>query len=230
MLSIIILSLPIYFWEKHSVKFLFLSILFLVFVLIFGKVINGASRWIKFGFFYFQPSEFSKLFLFCYISSYLNRKIKKINFKLWDFFKPIFIMFILSILLIIQPDFGTVFIIFFTTLIILFIAGSKFLHLLLITFIGLFFIILLILISPYRINRIIVFWQPWLDPFGKGYQLTYSFMAIGRGYFLGQGLGNSLIKLNYLPEAHTDFIFSIFSEEMGYLITITTISMIFFYV
>lgn len=196
--------------------------------LIIGTTVNGASRWINIGFCYIQPAEFSKLSLFCYISNYLSRKIKEINNTLWSFSKPISITIILSILLIIQPDFGTVIILVTTTLTVLFLAGARIYYLLLIIFLNIFFVLSLILISPYRIRRIIYFWDPWLDPFDKGYQLTNSLMAFGRGSFWGQGLGNSLQKLNYLPEAHTDFVFSIVAEEMGYIGIIIILLMIFF--
>jgi len=126
-----------------------------------------------------------------------------------------------------QPDFGTVVILFITTLAVLFIVGSNIFQILLIFSIGILIILLLISIEPYRIQRIFSFQNPWKDPFGKGYQLTQSLIAFGRGKFLGQGLGNSVQKLEYLPEAHTDFIFAILGEELGYFGTILVLLMIF---
>lgn len=133
------------------------------------------------------------------------------------FFKPISIIIVESILLLAEPDLGTVIVLFFTSLSVLFLSGAKIGQFLVIISISILTVILLILLEPYRMNRILSFWNPWKDPFGNGYQLTQSLMALGRGNFLGQGLGNSIQKLNYLPDAHSDFIFSIIAEELGYL-------------
>lgn len=197
-------------------------------MLITGKTINGASRWINIGFFYIQPSEISKLSLFFYLSSYLTRKLKKIKKNLWDFLKPIIVTLLLSLLIIMQPDFGTIIIIFITTLCMLFLAGVKLLQFFFVILIVLLFIFLLIILSPYRLKRIFIFFKPWSDPFNSGYQLVNSLIAFGRGSFWGQGLGNSIQKINYLPEAHTDFIFSIIAEELGYCMISIILLMIFF--
>jgi len=127
------------------------------------------------------------------------------------------VIIIQSILLLAEPDLGTVVVLFFTTLSILFISGAKIGQFCIIIAISILTIILLILLEPYRIKRVLSFWNPWEDPFGNGYQLTQSLIALGRGNFLGQGLGNSIQKLDYLPDAHSDFIFSIIGEELGYI-------------
>ncbi|CUR53650.1 Lipid II flippase FtsW [Serratia symbiotica] len=227
-LSIITLQIPMIIWQNYSNIMIFISIIMLIFVLIISNYTNGASRWIILGSLHIQPSELSKLSLFCYLSNYLARKIKEIRHNFWDFLKPIGVMLILSILLLIQPDLGTVIVLFITTLAILFLAGVKIWQFLSIISLGLFSVILLIIKEPYRIQRVISFWNPWINKFGSGYQLTQSLMAFGRGKLLGEGLGNSIQKLEYLPEAHTDFIFSIIGEELGYIGVFFILWMIFF--
>lgn len=184
-------------------------------------------RWINIGFFYIQPSEITKLSLFFYISNYLTKKIGKIN-NFWHFFKPVFVTLIISMLIILQPDFGTVIVLFTTTLCILFIAGARIWQCFIIIFFGIIFSVILIIISSYRIKRITCFFNPWTDPFNEGYQIINSLIAFGRGSILGEGLGNSLQKLHYLPESHTDFIFAIIAEEMGFSGAILILFLIFF--
>lgn len=217
LLSLIFLRIPIIFWEKNSSFILILSILLLFIVLLVGHSTHGSYRWISLGFLHIQPSEICKISSFCYISSYLSRKSNEVQDNFWSFFKPITIIIIESILLLIEPDLGTVIVLLFTTLSILFLSGAKIGQFFIIIIITIIVVILLILLEPYRIQRMLSFWDPWKDPFGNGYQLTQSLMALGRGNFLGEGLGNSIQKLHYLPDAHSDFIFSIIGEELGYI-------------
>ncbi|QIQ41812.1 MAG: cell division protein FtsW [Buchnera aphidicola (Microlophium carnosum)] len=217
LLSFIFLRTPIIFWEKNSNIILIVSIALLIFVLLVGHSIHGSFRWINIGFLHIQPSEICKISSFCYISSYLSRKFNEVRNNFWGFFKPMSIIIIQSILLLAEPDLGSVVVLFFTTLSILFLSGAKIGQFFIIITVSLLIVILLILLEPYRMKRVLSFWNPWEDPFGNGYQLTQSLMALGRGNFLGQGLGNSIQKLNYLPDAHSDFIFSIIGEELGYL-------------
>ncbi|CAL4326281.1 cell division protein FtsW [Buchnera aphidicola] len=216
-LSFIFLRTPIVFWKNNSNIILIISIALLVVVLLIGHSIHGSYRWIKIGLLHVQPSEICKISSFCYISSYLARKSNEVRNNFWGFFKPMSIIIIESILLLAEPDLGTVVVLFFTTLLVLFLSGAKIGQFLVIISISTLIIIFLILLEPYRIKRILSFWNPWKDPFGDGYQLTQSLMALGRGNFLGQGLGNSIQKLDYLPDAHSDFIFSIIAEELGYV-------------
>lgn len=217
LLSFIFLRTPIIFWKKNSNIILIISILLLVLVLLVGHSIHGSFRWINIGFLHIQPSEICKISSFCYISSYLSRKSNEVRNHFWGFFKPISIVIIQSILLLAEPDLGTVVVLFFTALSVLFIAGAKIGQFFIIITISILTVILLIFLEPYRIKRVLSFWDPWEDPFGNGYQLTQSLIALGRGNFLGQGLGNSIQKLNYLPDAHSDFVFSIIGEELGYI-------------
>jgi len=225
--SFIFLRTPIIFWKKNSSIILIISILLLILVLLVGHSIHGSFRWISIGLLNIQPSELCKIASFCYISSYLSRKSNEVRNNFWGFFKPMSIIIIQSILLLAEPDLGTVIVLFFTTLSILFLSGAKIGQFFIIIFISILTIILLILLEPYRIKRVLSFWNPWEDPFGNGYQLTQSLIALGRGNFLGQGLGNSIQKLNYLPDAHSDFIFSIIGEELGYIGSFLILLMIF---
>ncbi len=226
-LSIVILRIPMLFWQRYSSVMLLISIVMLLMVLIVGPSIKGASRWLELGPLRIQPAELSKLSLFCYLASYLVRKVEEVRSNFWGFCKPMGIMVILSILLLAQPDLGTVVVLFITTLSMLFLAGAKIWQFLTIIGYGVSAVILLITTEPYRMRRVTSFWNPWADQFGSGYQLTQSLMAFGRGKLCGQGLGNSVQKLEYLPEAHTDFIFSILGEELGYIGVVLTLLMVF---
>ncbi|MFR3708038.1 MAG: cell division protein FtsW [Enterobacter hormaechei] len=204
------------------------SIIMLLIVLVVGSSVNGASRWIAFGPLRIQPAEFTKLSLFCYLANYLVRKVDEVRNNLRGFLKPMGVILVLAILLLAQPDLGTVVVLFVTTLAMLFLAGAKLWQFIAIIGMGISAVVLLILAEPYRIRRVTSFWNPWEDPFGSGYQLTQSLMAFGRGEVWGQGLGNSVQKLEYLPEAHTDFIFSIIGDELGYIGVVLALLMVFF--
>ncbi|WP_348666531.1 cell division protein FtsW [Arsenophonus symbiont of Ornithomya chloropus] len=229
-LAFLVLNVSMIWWEKYNFLFLIISIFFLLLVIIFGRSFNGASRWINFGIINIQPAEFSKLALFCYISSYLVRKIDEVKNKFLGFIKPIFILILMSILLLLEPDLGTVIILVVTTLALLFIAGAKLMSFLISITICMLTIFVLVYFEPYRFRRITSFLNPWADPFDTGYQLTQSLMAFGRGKLCGEGLGNSIQKLEYLPEAHTDFIFSVLAEELGYIGAVVVLLMLFFVV
>ncbi|MBS2140816.1 FtsW/RodA/SpoVE family cell cycle protein, partial [Escherichia coli] len=142
--------------------------------------------------------------------------------------KPVGVFSVLGGVLVAQPDPSTVVVLFVTTLAMLFLAGAKLWQFIAIIGMGISAVVLLILAEPYRIRRVTAFWNPWEDPFGSGYQLTQSLMAFGRGELWGQGLGNSVQKLEYLPEAHTDFIFAIIGEELGYVGVVLALLMVFF--
>lgn len=226
-LSIVTLRIPMEVWQRYSNIMLLVSMVMLVIVLVVGSSVNGASRWISLGPLRIQPAELSKLSLFCYLASYLVRKVEEVRTNFWGFCKPMSVMVVLAVLLLAQPDLGTVVVLFITTLAMLFLAGAKMWQFLAIIGSGVFAVGLLIIAEPYRMRRVTSFWNPWADPFGSGYQLTQSLMAFGRGELWGQGLGNSVQKLEYLPEAHTDFIFSILGEELGYIGVVLVLLMVF---
>lgn len=228
LLALVTLRLPMAFWQHYSSMMLIASIVMLLIVLVVGNSVNGASRWIALGPLRVQPAELTKLSLFCYIANYLVRKGDEVRNNIRGFLKPMGVIFVLAILLLIQPDLGTVVVLFVTTLAMLFLGGAKLWQFIAIICMGISAVTLLILAAPYRVHRVTSFWNPWDDPFGTGYQLTQSLMAFGRGKMWGQGLGNSVQKLEYLPEAHTDFIFAIIGEELGYIGVVLALLMVFF--
>ncbi|OCG23932.1 cell division protein FtsW [Gilliamella sp. wkB108] len=227
-LMCITLYIPMQRWQQFGTTLLILTLIMLVAVLGIGSSINGASRWIPLGVFNFQPAELAKLSLFLFLASYLTRKSDEVQSGFWGFFKPMTIMSILSTLLLLQPDLGTVIVLFTVTIGILFIAGAKLWQFIAILSTGITAVVSLILFESYRLTRLLTFLDPWQDATGSGYQLVASLMAIGSGGLFGQGMGNSILKLGYLPECHTDFIFSIISEEYGYVGVIALLLLLFF--
>lgn len=227
-LMVLTLYIPVDSWRQGSGFLLLVTIILLIIVLGIGSSVKGAARWIPLGLFNFQPAELSKLTLFCFLASYLTRKTGEVQRSVKGFLKPMGVVLVLSALLLRQPDMGTAIVLFVVSLGILFIAGAKLWQFIALVLSGLGGAILLIIFEPYRLARVLTFTDPWSDPTGSGYQLTSSLMAIGNGGLLGQGLGNSVRKLGYLPEAHTDFIFSIISEELGYIGVLLVLMLLFF--
>ncbi len=210
------LYLPVERWKTWSGKLLVGALGLLFAVLAVGRTVNGAKRWIGFGFFNIQPAELAKLALIVFIASYLVRRSDEVRGRIGGFLKPLGVVFLLAIMLLAQPDLGSVVVLFVCTFGLLFIGGAKLIQFIAIIAAGIAALVGLIILEPYRMRRVTSFLDPWADPFGSGYQLTQSLMAFGRGGFFGQGLGNSVQKLSYLPEAHTDFVFAILGEELGY--------------
>ena len=204
-------------WRNIDLYLIFLSLFLLLILLIpnLAPEINGAKRWIRFLSFSFQPAELAKLSLLIYVSSFCIRKKEEFKSNWRGFWKPIFIMVALISLILLQPDLGSSAIIFLVTLTIMFIAGAPIVHFIAISLVGLFTFILMIFLVPWRFQRILSFMNPWENAQEGGYQLTRSFSAIGRGDWFGTGYGESWLKLNLLPDAQTDFVFSIILEEFG---------------
>lgn len=213
----VVVSIPIDHWHKYTPLMLLISTLGLVAVLVVGTEVNGSLRWLRLGPLNLQPSEFAKLSVVLFISSYLIRRQQEVIDTIKGFIKPLAILALFSMLLLLQPDLGSTVVIVVIMMGMLFIANAR-----MISFVGiavalLSVITILIITSPYRMARVFGFLDPWSDPFGKSYQLTQSLMAFGRGGWFGEGLGNSVQKLEYLPEAHTDFIMAILAEELGFV-------------
>ena len=204
-------------WRNIDLYLIFLSLFLLLMLLVpnIAPEINGAKRWIRFLGFSFQPAELAKLSLLIYVSSFCIRKKEEFKSNWKGFWKPIFIMVSLISLILLQPDLGSSVIIFLVTLTIMFIAGAPIVHFIAISMVGLFTFILMIFLVPWRFQRILSFLNPWENAQEGGYQLTRSFSAIGRGDWFGAGYGESWLKLNLLPDAQTDFVFSIILEEFG---------------
>lgn len=203
-------------YYKYSNIILFICIILLILVLIpgIGSVRNGSRSWFGIGSFGIQPSEFAKLGIIIFTSKYLNNnKIKSIKSSVL----PILLIVILLFgLIMLQPDFGTGVILVMTIIAMLFVSGVTMSFFIKLGILGLLGIIILVIIAPYRLERITSFLNPWADPLGSGFQIIQSLYAIGPGGLLGMGLGNSIQKHFYLPEPQTDFIFSIISEELGF--------------
>ncbi|MCK4463346.1 MAG: cell division protein FtsW, partial [Candidatus Omnitrophica bacterium] len=239
-----VMSLDCEYIKAHSKKIIFFAVLLLISVLIpgVGKIAGGARRWIDLGQFSFQPSEIAKIAILIYMAGFINRKENKISpsteFTLSeteglrvdgepigrtikDFFNgflpPLLILGLVMFLVLLEPDLGTAVTIGVIGLIILFISGARLRHLLLTIFFSIPFLYYLIFNVPYRKKRLLVFLNPWLDEKGAGFQIVQSFLALGSGGLFGVGLGQSRQKLFFLPASHTDFIFSIIGEELGFI-------------
>ncbi len=211
------LMIPMSEWQKYSGYMLLAAIVLLVVVLVAGRTVNGSQRWIVLGPITIQAAEPAKLFFFAYLAAYLVRRREEVMENIKGFAKPLIVFGLLAFLLLMQPDLGTVIVMFVTTFGLLFLAGAKLWQFIAIAAVGVMAITALAVFEEYRWRRITSFLDPWADPFGSGYQLTQSLMAYGRGELTGQGLGNSIQKLEYLPEAHTDFVMAVLAEEFGFI-------------
>lgn len=201
-------------------KFFWITIFLLIITLIpgVGLKIKGARRWLDLVFFRVQTSEIAKLMLVFFLAHYYDKQIDLKNSFKYYVFRPLLIVVIVCFFIIIEPDFSTVALIFIITISMMFVAGAKLLHLFVYLLLPLLITASIAIFSaPYRLKRIISFLDPWQDQSGAGFQVIQSMLAIYNGSWFGVGLGNSKLKLHYLPEAHNDFIFSIFSEEFGLL-------------
>lgn len=213
------LLLPMSVWQTLSPLMLLLALALLSIVLVpgIGVEVNGATRWIRFGVMNLQVSEPARLCLLIYVAGYVVRQQKALRESFVGFLRPMIVLTAACGLLLAQPDFGAAIVLLATALIILFVAGARIRDFVLFFSIALIAMSALALTSAYRMKRLTGFLDPWADPYDSGFQLTQSLIAIGRGEWIGVGLGDSVQKLFYLPEAHTDFVFAVFAEEFGLL-------------
>ena len=202
------------FYYDYGQYFLLLSLIISLLVHIpgLGVTINGATRWINLGFFTLQVSEVSRLFFFIWLSGYITRN----DFNK-DYLKIFLILSILMLVIVLQRDFGSMILLFTAFVIFSFLSHVKLMHLLKIILFAIIPILLLIIMYPYRIQRLLAFINPWNDPQGSGYQIIASQIALSSGGYFGQGLGSSMQKLFYLPEQYNDFILAIIGEELGFM-------------
>ena len=212
-----VIRIPSEKWEKWNVWFFIISLLLLVLVLVLGKNVNGATRWIPIGPINFQPAELAKLSVICYFASFYVRRFDEMRNDNMSFIRPMVILGLFGGLLILQPDLGSTAVLFVLTFAMLFIMGAKILQFIVLGVLGALLFGFLILTSEYRMKRVTSFMDPFADAYGDGFQLSNSQMAFGQGEFWGSGLGNSIQKLEYLPEAHTDFVMAVVGEEFGLL-------------
>jgi cell division protein FtsW len=211
-------NIPIAWWQKMAPYLFLVGLALLVLVLIpgIGRVVGGSRRWLSLFVINLQPSEFMKLFAAMYVADYTVRKAAVMDSFKKGFMPMLFVMLLVGGLLLAEPDFGAFAVIAAISISILWLGGINgriFGGLIVLLVIGFIF---LIWSSPYRLERVIGFMDPWADPYGKGYQLSHALIAFGRGEWLGVGLGASVEKLLYLPEAHTDFLLAVIAEELGF--------------
>jgi cell division protein FtsW len=205
------------FYYDYGKYFLLLSLIISLLVHIpgLGVTINGATRWINLGFFTLQVSEVSRLFFFIWLSGYISRNDFNKNYLKIFLFLTILMLAIVS-----QGDFGSMILLFVAFIIFSFLSHVKIMHLLRVVLLAIVPILLLIVMYPYRIQRLLAFISPWDDPQGSGYQIIASQIALSSGGYFGQGLGSSMQKLFYLPEQYNDFILAIIGEELGFIFLI----------
>ncbi|HUL41282.1 MAG TPA: putative lipid II flippase FtsW [Burkholderiales bacterium] len=220
-------QLPMRLWQRMS-RYLFLlgaSLLVLVLIPGIGREVNGGQRWLPLFFVNLQPSEFMKLVVVIYAADYTVRKAAYMHSLRRGFLPMLLVMLLIGGLLLQEPDFGAFAVIAAIAMAILFLGGMNwklFAGLIVMLVIG---FLLLIWTSPYRMQRVVGFMDPWADPFGTGYQLSHALIAFGRGEWLGVGLGGSVEKLLYLPEAYTDFLLAVIAEELGFAGVIAVIAL-----
>ncbi|WP_293644784.1 putative lipid II flippase FtsW [Thiolapillus sp.] len=225
--ALITLQIPSNWWEKGSTWLYFLGLLLLVIVLIpgLGKTVNGATRWVAIGPFNLQTSEFMKLFMIFFMAGYLVRRQVEVAHTVWGVIKPLLLLSLAVVLLMAQPDFGTTVVLLATALGLLFLGGAPLWQFGLLLLLAVLGGVVLVITSPYRLERVTSFLNPWADPLDSGYQLSQALIAFGRGEWTGVGLGNGIQKQFYLPEAHTDFIMAVIGEEFGLVGTLTVIAL-----
>jgi len=220
-------QIPTESWQKMAPYLFLAGIALLVLVLIpgIGRNVNGSRRWLSLFIINVQPSEFMKLFAAIYVADYTIRKAALMDSFTRGFLPMLGVMLLVGGLLLREPDFGAFAVVAAISISILWLGGINgriFVGLLLLLIVG---FIILIWSSPYRLQRIIGFMDPWADPFGKGYQLSHALIAFGRGEWFGVGLGASVEKLLYLPEAHTDFLLAVIAEELGFVGVLTVVAL-----
>ena len=216
-LGLLMYLLPLSWWQRSGYLLLMLAFALLVMVLVpgIGRHVNGSIRWVVMGPFRLQVSEPARLLIFIYLAGYIVRRGEELISGITGFLKPMLLIGFAGILLLMEPDFGATLVLTATAMAMLFLGGARLRDFALCAVVGALAFGILVLTSPYRLARLTGFLDPWQDPFSSGFQLTQSLIAIGQGQWFGVGLGESVQKLFYLPEAHTDFVFAVTAEEFG---------------
>lgn len=215
----VVFQIPMKFWQKTGWLWLLIGFALLVVVLIpgVGREVNGSRRWLALGPLTLQCSELVKVCVILYLAGYLVRRQDEVREEWMGFVKPMAVLFVVTLLLMLEPDFGATVVTLATAFGMIFLAGVRLWQFMLVILAAMSALVILVISEPYRMKRLTAFTDPWADQFNSGYQLTQSLIAFGRGEWLGVGLGNSIQKLFYLPESHTDFVFAIFAEEFGFV-------------
>ena len=221
------LFVPMRFWSNVGPLMLLIGLALLLVILIpgVGHTVNGSTRWLRLGSLNLQVSEPVRLCMMIYLAGYLVRRNKTLREQFTGFLRPMMVLSVACMLLLAEPDFGAAIVLLTIALAMLFVAGARYRDFLIFFGAAVVAMLALAVTSPYRLERMTGFLDPWSDPYNSGFQLTQSLIAIGRGEWLGVGLGNGVQKLFYLPEAHTDFVFAVFAEEFGLLGTLVLITL-----
>ncbi len=221
------LFIPMRVWNNLGPLMLLIGLALLLVVLLpgVGYTVNGSTRWLRFGIINLQVSEPARLCLIIYLAGYLVRQNKSVREQFTGFLRPMLVLSLACAMLLAEPDFGATLVLLTTTLAMLFVAGARFRDFFLFFSATVLSMAALAMTSTYRLKRLTGFLDPWSDPYDSGFQLTQSLIAIGRGEWVGVGLGSGVQKLFYLPEAHTDFVFAVFAEEFGLLGTLVLITL-----
>ena len=226
-LAITLWRIPLEWWERSGPVLIITSIVLLVMTLLpgIGREVNGSVRWIRLGPINIQTSEFVKLATVIYLSGYLVRHNESVRNYLGGFVRPLALFSLVAFLILLQPDYGAVAVMMLTAMGMLWLGGARLLQFIFLAVMMAVLLTILAVLSPYRMERLTAFLNPWADPFNSGFQLTQSLIAFGRGEWFGVGLGESVQKLFYLPEAHTDFVFAVMAEELGLFFAILVVLM-----
>lgn len=215
----ICMTVPLRVWEQSSSVLLIFAYLLLIAVLIpgVGREVNGSTRWLPLGPVNLQVSEPARLLILVFVAGYVARRSGELASTAMGFLKPVGLVLLACLLLLLEPDFGAATVLMATTMAVLFAGGVRLRYFFALLGPLVAALAILAITSPYRLRRLTAFLDPWADPYDSGFQLTQSLIAIGRGEWTGVGLGGSVQKLFYLPEAHTDFVFAVYAEEFGLL-------------
>jgi cell division protein FtsW len=227
LVAIIVVRIPMRVWHELGPGLMILNLLLLLLVFIpgLGHSANGSTRWISIGSFHLQASEIVKLFSVIYLSGYLVRHNESVRTTFAGFLRPLGLLVIIAVLLLLEPDFGAAAVLIATAVVMMWLAGVRISQFMLLILAVAAALALLVYTSEYRMHRLTAFLNPWADPFNSGFQLTQALIAFGRGEWFGVGLGSSVQKLFYLPEAHTDFLFAVLAEELGLVGVVVVISL-----
>ncbi len=226
-LGVFIAATPMRVWERWGGMLFIIGLLLLIVVLVpgLGIEVNGSTRWLSIAGVRIQVSEVIKFFSVIYMAGYVTRHRETVQESAFGLLNPLILFSVACVLLLLEPDFGSAVVILMIAMGIMFLAGARISQFIILLGSVALLMSLLVWLSPYRLKRVTSFMDPWADPLGTGFQLTHALISFGRGEWLGVGLGSGIQKLFYLPEAHTDFIFSVIAEELGLLGVVTVIAL-----